>query len=541
MASAYDALLEPPKSEYDVLLTPQGADNKPLFDETTRPGVVDKTMLEGIGQTALLSLGKILDFGKTAMNEIAPGFVEQATTSPIHYEMQQAQWRNKPDPNDSAAVAAAKAWNRTEAGLVDATTNPAMVATIGAGTVPSLGRVIASGFAADMASQVPSQVEQTFTAPTTQEKIEGGLGAVLSTIFATGAAVHAHGGLSEKLAPVLGEEAATPTERAIPEAVRPQEAPLETAAAPIEQAPVSEVLGQKPDETISSPAGTGGERAVAPASETLGKGDVPASSDAVPPVVEEPASPAVDEKIAPITAPTAPEIPDPRNLAQSVDENGAPATTGIAQRVHDARAAEGRQGEILPGEGVTPEEMINRGRELLKGGADPEAIIAGVSEGKAVTGDEMATLRAQHEELSKATDKAADALRKSPEDPLLKQDYEDSFKAETDFAQRIKPAATEWHKVGQSMQGETEIDTGSFTSLRREVNRLHGRDITPEEAPVLEKTAERVQQAKTEATEALQKASEEVETKVRPAKSKPRTMDELRDHFAEKIKQLTPC
>lgn len=215
------------------------------------------------------------------------------------------------------------------------------------------------------------------------------------------------------------------------------------------------------------------------------------------------------------------------------------STTGIAQRVNEARAEAGRTGEIQPGEGVSAEEMINRGRELLKGGADPEAIISGVSEGKAVTGDEMAVLRARREELSRVSDQASDDLRKNPNDPVLKQAADDAFKAETDFAQRIKPAATEWHKVGEAMQGETAVETGTFTGLRRAFVERTGRDVTPKESVTLEKTAERVKKANTEVDQATSAFSEVVKKETET--TLPKSAEELRNHFAEKFKKMLPC
>jgi hypothetical protein len=233
---------------------------------------------------------------------------------------------------------------------------------------------------------------------------------------------------------------------------------------------------------------------------------------------------------------------EPIGVADAIAEiqrRNEPSTTGIAQRVHDVRASEGRQGEILPGEGVTSEDMVNRGRELLNAGADPEKIIAGVSAGSAVTGDQMAVLRARHEQFSNATDQAADALRKTPNDPVAKQAYENAFKAETNFAQHIKPAATEWHKVGQSMQGETDIQTGTFTGLRRAFHAITGRDVTPREAVKLDNTATKVQKANSAVEKTKADFSEVVKTATK--NTLPKTAAELRAHFAEKFKAMLPC
>lgn len=237
---------------------------------------------------------------------------------------------------------------------------------------------------------------------------------------------------------------------------------------------------------------------------------------------------------APEPAKTSEALATPAEQVTPTDQ--PPRTTGIAQRVNEARAP----GEILPGEGATPEDLIQQGRDDLKAGHDPESVAEKIDKGEAITPRETGLVRAQVEELSKVSDRASEEARKNPT-PENKLTAEDAFKAETDFRQRIKPAATAASDVFKAYQGETNVETGTFNGLRRQVNELHGRDVTPDEVPLLEKTAERVQKAQTDATDALQKASEAIEQKVRPPKSKPRTMDELREHLAQRIKDLNPC
>lgn len=144
--------------------------------------------------------------------------------------------------------------------------------------------------------------------------------------------------------------------------------------------------------------------------------------------------------------------------------SGETKSTGIAQRVHDTR----KPGEILPGQGASPEEMINRGRTLIKDGADPEAHLQMMEKrGSAVSGDDMSILRAEHERLSKITDAASDASRARPLDAKLKAADKSAYQDETDWAKRIKPYQTEWSNIGKAQQGETDVNTGSFSGIRR--------------------------------------------------------------------------
>lgn len=421
-----------------------------------------------------------------------------------------------PSPSDSPLVAAGKAiinvGNRTMAGL----TTPEMLPLLPiAGSEATLGKLTALLFGGQAAAQIPEQIGGVFTAPTTQGKIESGLGAGVSGLIAAGGLGYGSkiGEAKPTLTDTLFPKAEPPTVLA-PEAPFPTQ-PERTIQSATQERPITESsVEQYP------PAAEGRPTAETSRSDSTQQGgEIPQEPIVVP---EQP--------------PTAPETPVAETTATTTAEPAAPAeTTGIAQRVHEERAP----GAIQPGEGVSAEEMVQRGRELLKTGSDPEAILTGVEQGKAVTGDEIAVLRAKHEEMGRATNQAADALRQNPNDPALKQTYEDSFKAETDFAKRIKPAQTEWHKVGQAMQGEVAIDTGTFTGLRRAFVERTGRDVTPKESVKLEKTADNVKRV----TDDLEKAKAAYrdlvgkETKGRA----PVTLEDLRTRFAERIRSKTPC
>lgn len=340
--------------------------------------------------------------------------------------------------------------------------------------------------------------------------------------------------------------------------------------------------GQTPnnEETVSSPAGNG---AVAEPSQVLGQGDVTPPPDAVPPAIEESVRPAIDESSAPVTEPISPTVaegstadaapaeaaaatkPEPQNpiaelpspateikggevadgeLTQEPATFNESASTGISQHVHEERAGAGKLGTIEPGEGVSPEEMINRGRQLVADGADPEAVSARIAETKQVSSDDIAVLRARMEELSKATNVAEDALSKDPGNPELKANYEEAYKAETDWAQNhVKPAQTEWHKSGMAMQGSTDIDTGTFSGLRRAFRDERGRDATPAEQEKLRQIADKNQGIDNEISIAKDVYDKTLEAEAAKAGGKrlPVDVDSLREHFAARLKTLLPC
>jgi len=259
---------------------------------------------------------------------------------------------------------------------------------------------------------------------------------------------------------------------------------------------------------------------------------------------------------APTTpAAVAPEAPavtgvkaEPRASESVPAEPVEPKTTGIAQRVHDVRAEAGKIGEIKPGEGISPEDSVLRGRELIKQGVNPEEHLASMEErGKAVSAEDMAIIRARYEELGKVTDRAYDASRAKPEDANLKQKYLDAKDAETAWAKRIKPYQTEWSNTGKAQQGETDLDTGSFTSIDREFFNRAKRNMNANEEAQATQHAEtvkgyetRISDLQKQIDEALKataekKAATPAGTRSVRVKSVPSDPVALREHFAKRI------
>ncbi len=164
-----------------------------------------------------------------------------------------------------------------------------------------------------------------------------------------------------------------------------------------------------------------------------------------------------------------PPAPPP---AKTPKEPPASAATGIAHRVTEARGIDAERGE-----GINKEEAVARGRELLKKGFDVDKAVEDFNADptKKVSADAVMAARAQLEELAKATNAAEDAHGiESPE-------YKAADKAERDFVAKIKPWSTEGHKVFVAHQGETEIDTGTVSGLRRAVRETTGKEMTPKQ------------------------------------------------------------
>ena len=146
---------------------------------------------------------------------------------------------------------------------------------------------------------------------------------------------------------------------------------------------------------------------------------------------------------------------------------------GVAERVRQARAAAGEGPEVPPGQGINTPDSIERGRELLTQGADPEKMMSDFEETKKLSSDDMAVARAHGEKLFQD---ARDIERKFGTDST---EYAAARKISDAWDVRSKAMQTEWGKTGMAQQGATDIDTGSYTGLSRAFKQDTGQDFTP--------------------------------------------------------------
>lgn len=198
-----------------------------------------------------------------------------------------------------------------------------------------------------------------------------------------------------------------------------------------------------------------------------------------------------------------------------IASSGEPENFGIAARVSEARAESGKIAGVEPGGGISTEESVAHGRDLLEAGKDPQAAVDEFTKDKKISADSIALVRAHGEKLAKLAGDAADKFGvDSPE-------YKAAAKADSDWIKAIKPMQTEWHKIGQAQQGETEIDTGTFHGLARGYTKLTGKEFTPEQATAAKELVGKVKSATEDADTAKQKVFETI-AKGLPESPKPR-------------------
>jgi hypothetical protein len=168
--------------------------------------------------------------------------------------------------------------------------------------------------------------------------------------------------------------------------------------------------------------------------------------------------------------------------------------TGVAQRVREKVAAAGQEALPPRGEGISAPDSVERGEQLLnldKDSADKAMTAFERDPNKAVSADAMAVARAKLRQLAQAA-RAAEAKF-----GIASDEYKKAWKERSDWAARIKPLQTEWHKTGMAQQGEQDIDTGTFTGLREAYTDATGKDFTPDQAGTAKTIAGKVGGAQT--------------------------------------------
>lgn len=163
--------------------------------------------------------------------------------------------------------------------------------------------------------------------------------------------------------------------------------------------------------------------------------------------------------------------------------------TGIANRVEAQRRAELGQEPPIRGESISPADSVQRGRELLSEGSDPQEVVAAFKKNGSISADAMALVRARHEELTRAANKAFDEGGQNVNDPKFKA----VEKVRQDWWETVvRPMQTEWSNTGRAQQGETGIDSGTYYGLYRALKDRTGHEPTPSQASTARDLSTRV-------------------------------------------------
>ncbi len=151
------------------------------------------------------------------------------------------------------------------------------------------------------------------------------------------------------------------------------------------------------------------------------------------------------------------------------------------------------------GQYVEPEEYAKRGRKLLENGANPDE----VNNIDNPLHDRISIARAHLEDLVGE----ADAIGK--EHGFDSKEYESAREKVNDYANNVvKKLGTSAHRAMVSLQGKRDLDTGSFTAVKREVEKATDKNTTKEQDAKIKELTEKNAELKKQAEEAEKKLIE---------------------------------
>ena len=254
---------------------------------------------------------------------------------------------------------------------------------------------------------------------------------------------------------------------------------------------------------------------------------------------QEPAQPSVVpvDQTGQVQQPAVESIP-PEAAGTAPVSEAEPWVSKIANRFTTERMATGDLGPVEPGVGVSKEEMLARGLKM-----GPETINQHVSNIMNDVGgnprDQAAAIRTEEARLSQVSRQASLASEADPSNQQLRIQADNAFKDLTDFHNGpVAKLKSNWHAQGMSLQGELPVDLSTYNGLRDAFLRDVGKPPPPEMEPVLRKTAQRVRDAATAETAAMQRLGAEIERQSarRPLPSD----DQVRTNIMKRMK-VEPC
>lgn len=170
---------------------------------------------------------------------------------------------------------------------------------------------------------------------------------------------------------------------------------------------------------------------------------------------------------------------------------GNPDIYGIAARVRAQRAQAGQTVTIEPGQGVSAVEAVAHGQEVLeKNPLAAEQAVDAFKKNNSISFEGITATRAKAEKEFQEARRTEEKLgTDSPE-------YQTAKAAAVEWDKASKEMQTEWHKAGRAQQGQTDIDTGTFTGLDRAFQQETGKPIPEAKVPKAKKIAKDVTDAR---------------------------------------------
>lgn len=204
---------------------------------------------------------------------------------------------------------------------------------------------------------------------------------------------------------------------------------------------------------------------------------------------------------------------------------------GIAHEYRSQRAFNTGEEAPVRGEVMEPEEYIERGKKLIEEGADPQKVADDFKKNGKIGVDDISVVRAEYNRLARETNKAADEHGVNSAEDKAAKAAESKW-----YNEVVKPMQTAWGAMGREQQGVTDIDTGTFTGLRRYFEQQNEKPMSSEQATKAKELSEKVGSL-TKEVDTLKKKLTEAIDKAVPKTEPEKSIKANADKFATLIRK----
>lgn len=184
------------------------------------------------------------------------------------------------------------------------------------------------------------------------------------------------------------------------------------------------------------------------------------------------------------------------------------------------------------GQRLTPEEQINRGRELLRGGANVEQLAKDFKNDKLVNEDRISLARAHQEVLAKTLDKAYEKNGENSSEYKDAQNELNKWNKEI-----IKPMGSEAGHAFASLQGGIDIDHDSFVQLKSAAEEKGGKPLTEKQTEEAKALSEENKKLKSYLEGAEKKLTDLLNKSIEEEKPAPKNIKQKSKQVADFIRK----
>lgn len=179
----------------------------------------------------------------------------------------------------------------------------------------------------------------------------------------------------------------------------------------------------------------------------------------------------------------APKVETPTPKAKEVVDI-EPKTTGVSNAANEADVEMGLLDNAPEGKGRKATEIYeqNRTRE------DYQDVAKRIADGEALTADNIATVLAGNQKITKRVTDARLALKEGIDAGLpdakvreLQRAYDQAKIDKMEFLENVQKGKSEWSNIGRVLAKRTDIDTGDIEQVLEEARLQKGRDLTDAE------------------------------------------------------------